>query len=227
MVKVWRGRPPAELQANKQAWTDRWKRIRAGQEKGDWAPRAAAQLLKDSLRPLTHGKCVYCESLLEVDAYLEIEHYVPKTLDEDQVFEWHNLFPACHMCNVKKGAKAPVSLIKPDVEDPEPYFEIDWGTGELEPHPSLGAEERRKAEKTIELCGLQRGALCEKRYKLLLRLGRLLIRIAQAGSLDNLARQDLDDLLDPQTEHKLVVRLRLKQAGADDLVEEDRRRFRA
>jgi len=75
MVKVWRGHPPAELQANKQAWTDRWKRIRAGQETGEWAPRAAVQLLKDSLRPLTHGKCVYCESLLEVDAYLEIEHY--------------------------------------------------------------------------------------------------------------------------------------------------------
>ena len=46
---------------------------------------------------------MYCESALEVTSYLEIEHYVAKTVTPELAFEWTNLLPACRLCNNAKG----------------------------------------------------------------------------------------------------------------------------
>jgi uncharacterized protein (TIGR02646 family) len=52
---------------------------------------------------MAHGKCVYCESALEVTSYLEIDHYVAKTASRYMAFEWTNLLPGCRLCNDAKG----------------------------------------------------------------------------------------------------------------------------
>src|SRR5579862_5891024 len=120
MIRLRRGPPPQPLVRHGAKWAARWLAIHRGEKTGDWATPKAKRLLGDELQRLTHGKCAFCESLLGVTSYLEVEHYTPKTVDPAHVFAWDNLFPVCRYCN---GAKGDIDhngmLLKPDVEDPQ------------------------------------------------------------------------------------------------------------
>src|SRR5438046_476712 len=151
MVRLQRGAPPLPLQARAPTWTRRWEEIHAGNHAGDWATQGAKRLLSDELRKLAFGKCAFCEGLLEVTSYLEIEHYVAKTVRPDQAFEWTNLFPVCRLCNNSKGDIDHAGmLIKPDVDDPERMLWLHPDTGWLEPKPLLEIAVRQRVEQTIE-----------------------------------------------------------------------------
>ena len=148
----------------------------------DWATAHAKKVLRAALRGLAYGKCAFCESVLEVTAYLEIEHYVAKTVTPALAFEWSNLLPACRLCNNAKGEQDHQGmLLKPDAEDPEPYFWIHPDTGKLEPHPKLDEAQSRRANETIRLCDLQRPAFCTKRVEMLMRVLRWLSSAKPAG----------------------------------------------
>ena len=215
--------PPAELVRNQVRWTRRWQEIRAGRKKGEWATETAKKVLRPALERLAHGKCVYCESLLGVTAPLEIEHHVAKTLKPSLAFEWSNLFPACAKCNrAKAGVDHDRALLKPDAEDPEPYFWFHAGTGELQPHPQLDEAGRQRALRTIEVCDLRRGPLCTKRLDTWQRVGDWL---RQAGA--QAADAEQERLLNPRREYKLVVRQAFERSGRSALAVEDRRRFEA
>jgi uncharacterized protein (TIGR02646 family) len=158
---------------------------------------------------------VYCESALEVTAYLEIDHYVAKTVAPGLAFEWTNLLPACRLCNNAKGDQDHKgSLLKADEDDPEPYFWIHPDTGKLEPHPKLDAAQSYRATETMRLCDLQRPALCTKRVQMLMRVLRA------AGS-------QWQELCDPRTEYKFVLRHALELRGQHVLAEYDRQKFRS
>jgi uncharacterized protein (TIGR02646 family) len=123
-------------------------------------------MLRRELRTLAHGKCVYCESRLERDTHIEIEHHTPKTANPELAFEWRNLFPACRLCNGKKSEEDHGGLLlKSDEEDPEPYFWVD-PEGKLQPHPSLDFDDagRQRAEATISICDLQPGRPVREPY---------------------------------------------------------------
>jgi uncharacterized protein (TIGR02646 family) len=178
------------------------------------------------LEALAHGKCAFCESVLGVTTDLEIEHYVAKTIDPELTFEWTNLLPACHKCNSSKGnADHGGLLLKPDAEDPEPFFWLH-PEGRLEPHPRLDEAGRRRAEETIRLLNLQRGALCSKRVEMhdlvicwLERAGRHRERLPRR------LRKEWENLLSPRAEYKYVIRSTLELAGHPELAEEDRRKW--
>jgi uncharacterized protein (TIGR02646 family) len=212
-----RGSAPAELVRFRDRWTQRFLNIQPG---GDWATRKAKRILRSALTPLAHGKCIYCESTLQVTSELAIEHYAAKTVATDLVFEWTNLLPACRKCN---GAKAECdhggALLKPDVEDPEPFFWVHPDTGKLEPHPSLDAAATERARRSIEICDLQRPALCTKRVLMIERVGRWLRRPP-----DEL-EEEWRELSHPGTEYKLVLRHVLRLRGLPTLVQADRDRF--
>ena len=206
---------PSELIKHGARWTARYQSIASGSSTGDWAPQSAKKVLRAALRELAHGKCVFCESALEVTAYLEIEHYVAKTVTPSLAFEWTNLLPACRLCNNAKGEQDHQgALLKPDAEDPEPYFWIHPDTGKLEPHPRLDEAHAHRAKETIRICDLQRPALCTKRVEMLMRVLRA------TGSL-------WKELCDPRTEYKLVLRHALEIRGQHALAEYDRERFRS
>src|SRR5689334_20305147 len=129
--------PPSELLANGQRWTTRFQGILAGSQAGLWATRPAKRALGRVLSSMTHGKCVYCEGTLGAQADLEVDHYIAKTIEPQRAFEWTNLFPSCRMCNRPKLDHDHTGiLLKPDTEDPEPFFWIHPDTGKLEPHPA-------------------------------------------------------------------------------------------
>jgi hypothetical protein len=161
--------------------------------------------------------------------YLEIDHYVPKTADLALAFEWLNLFPACQVCNTSKGGRDHGNLlIKPDRDEPEEYFWIDPDSGELQPRSNLNAFQRRQAEVTVQLCGLQRGRLCERRVELLGRVRRWLRQISACeGDLSPVLQEEWQSLAQPTAEFKLVLRHELRRLGAPELADEDKRRFEA
>lgn len=119
MVRLLRGLMPPALAAKAAVWTQRWIQIHAGQRDGDWATKAAKDILRDELHKLACGKCAFCESVLGLTSYKEIEHYWPKTLRPNAAFDWTNLLPVCRVCNgEKQDTDHRGSLIKPDDEDP-------------------------------------------------------------------------------------------------------------
>jgi len=216
--------PPATLVHRGPKWTDRWKRICRGERSGEWATSAAKKALREALSRLTYGKCAFCESTLGVTTGLEIEHYVSKTIEPDRAFEWTNLLPACHECNVAKGARDHQSLLlKPDSEDPASYFWLNVASGDLEPHPRLDEGKKRRAEETIRLLNLRRGPLCVKRFNTMQDALTWLAQV-QAGLTPPLRRK-WNDFADPHTEYKFVIRWVLEMNGAAALAAEDRRRY--
>ncbi len=163
---------------------------------------------------------MFCESALELTSYLEIEHYEAKTVSPALAFEWTNLLPACRLCNNAKGEEDHNgTLLKPDAEDPEPYFWIHPDTGRLEPHPSLNPAQTHRAKETIRLCDLQRSMLCTKRVQMLTRVLRWL-------SSSELTGQEWEELSSPSQEYKLVLRYALELRGQHALAQYDRDNFR-
>ena len=220
-----RSAAPVQLVAHAARWTRRFEAILNGAQRGDWATRGSKKLISLALRELAHGKCVYCESALEVTVDLEVDHYVPKTVDPQLAFEWTNLLPSCRLCNrPKRDHNHANELLKPDDEDPEPFFWVHPDTGRLEPHPNLDASGRHRAEETIRLCDLQRGALCTRRIEMLGRVSRWLELVAAHGLTAEL-REEWESMTDPRSEYKFVLRHALILKNQPVLADEDRRKF--
>ena len=56
--------------------------------------------IKENLLKMSHDKCVFCEcNIAEESKYMEVEHYVAKSIDPSKVVDWANLLPACKRCN--------------------------------------------------------------------------------------------------------------------------------
>jgi hypothetical protein len=101
--------------------------------------------LKDWLREnVFHGKCAYCETLIEAGFYGDAEHYRPKgeVRVADQViqvngrphpgyywlaYHWKNLIPSCQACNSGrgKGSQFPIALGKTHVSSHDPVDHRD------------------------------------------------------------------------------------------------------
>ncbi len=227
MVRT-RRRPaaPAVLVRNKRGWTAKLKMLAAFGIGGDWATPGAKTALKKPLLALTWGKCALCEGRLGAQAYPQIEHYVSRKVDPDRAFEWKNLLPVCQICNTSKGhADHQGRLLKPDAEDPEPFF---WITpeGDLTPHPKLNAAGVIRATETIRLCNLNRGELRENRQTVANDVRRWLERTAGlVDGLDRHTQEEWHKLSDPRQSHKIVVRHVLTQKNSPELAAEDGRRF--
>jgi uncharacterized protein (TIGR02646 family) len=219
------GEPPAFTQ-RKPEWTARFQEIHAGSRTGDWATRNAKQLLRQHLYSLAYGECVYCESALDVTAELQIEHYHSKNCYPERAFEWTNLLPACTKCNVAKAEHDHEgSLLKPDLEHPEPFFWLHPDTGELQPHPTLDDADKQRALATIRLCNLQRPALCTQRADMLQRVSRWLSRLSLETAPSSMLRDEWNEFTDPRGQYKFVLRHKLRQAGLHLLAELDRQNF--
>jgi uncharacterized protein (TIGR02646 family) len=218
--------PPASLVKNREKWEARLQRVLAGSCTGDWATRACKSDLDAELRKLTHGKCVYCESMLGVTTHREIEHHVAKTVNPLKAFEWTNLLPACRLCNLKKlDQDHGGDLLKPDDEDPEPYFWLHPDTGKLEPHPGLSASEQRRAQRTIDLCDLQRGPLNAQRQEMKENADLLLQLLAEGKRSLQTMQKAWKALSDPKRQYKFVLRHVLTTKGQPALAAEDRHVF--
>lgn len=85
--------------------------------------------IQDAIEDITNGHCVFCGSSIGTVSYINIEHFLPKSVYPHLTFEWENLFPACQACNGKKLALDPNNpatlLIHPRNDAPESLLEYN------------------------------------------------------------------------------------------------------
>ncbi len=123
--------------------------------------------IKRILFKCSHNKCAFCETI-PYGSYLEVEHYAPKNLYPELILDWENLLPSCRKCNNYKHDHDSISepIINPCKVDPEPYFDYEF----LYIKPASNSPDQLLAQRTIQVCNLNRRQLNEARVKLLLDL---------------------------------------------------------
>ncbi|KWR73193.1 hypothetical protein RN04_04915 [Arthrobacter sp. W1] len=117
-------------------------------------------------------RCAYCESFIHHDGH--IEHFRRKNPNHfpELTFSWENLFLACgattHCGHFKDAPRSeiydPNDLVKPDVEDPRPFFFFSV-QGSIHARDGLSASDRHKAVETIRVFNLDDPNLVAKRRK--------------------------------------------------------------
>jgi uncharacterized protein (TIGR02646 family) len=71
------------------------------------------------------GKCCYSDIKLgEESKYMEIDHFLPKSIYPDLVVEWDNLNPSCKTCNIAKRDydANEAYILNPFRDDPKEYL---------------------------------------------------------------------------------------------------------
>ena len=172
------------------------------------ANQDALKDVRDTLDNMFHGKCCYCEKILAKD----IEHFYPKTLYPQKMFEWENLLRACKDCNFEKLDEDPEdpkdpngqrSLLDPTVDRPEDYLSWDLLTGM--PVPKSQAPNHR-GERTVQVCDLRNQKFNEERRKKATRVNNRLIDAVKDTQPDPKTVEELEDELAPGSPYLGVVR---------------------
>jgi hypothetical protein len=97
MIKLNLPEKPEEL-------TDEVEQQLIAEYKADKKPVWRKKYIIDLLLKMSNNKCAFSEQELNSQsAYMEVEHFKPKSLYEDNVVRWGNLLPVCKKCNVTKG----------------------------------------------------------------------------------------------------------------------------
>ena len=80
--------------------------------------------VKTALDTWSHGKCAYCETLINAGRSEQVEHFKPKSLFPSFAYEWNNYFLGCNGCNGAKLDKWPASgnYVRPDQGKPQALF---------------------------------------------------------------------------------------------------------
>lgn len=162
--------------------------------------------VKEALVSAQFGKCFLCESKVAHVAFGDVEHFRPKAgyrqKESDDLgkpgyywlaYEWSNLFFACQLCNQKfkrnlfplgNPKRRAVShnndvalekpqFIDPAVEDPAQFISF-------RKEMAFPVRNRRRAQATIKLLGLNRPELSEMRFDSYQRL-KVLFAISRLG----------------------------------------------
>ena len=116
---------------------------------------------RTALDDWSHGKCAYCETLINARRSQQVEHFKPKSLFPSLAYDWNNYFLACNGCNGAKLNKWPKSgsYVRPDQGKPEALFNFD-ANGRM-----TARQADSDAELTVTDFGLDRSGLRRARQK--------------------------------------------------------------
>jgi len=159
-----------------------WKNFRDADGKQDQKQQpSVVTVLRDEM---FHGKCAYCE---KIEAK-EIEHYISKSFNTTQTFQWDNLLWSCDTCNKKKPdvpfiIEGQTQLLNPYLDDPICYFATNLKTGWLDVKAGLSPANAHRASYTIELLNLNlRDALLNERAKNISQFFHLLAELFETNA---------------------------------------------
>lgn len=175
MIKLEKGEKPNILTEKQSTWQEALEA--AVQEAGSYKniDRSKRERLikyykheeiKERLFASSAHKCAYCECKPESGGgNIEVEHFQPKSIYYQLVFDWDNLLPSCSKCNRHKSAHDVNidPIINPYEIDPKAYFF----------YKSLkikAADNNLIGNTTIDILGLNSPRLIRARSELLVKL---------------------------------------------------------
>ncbi len=163
MRKFTRGNPPDFLTVK---WEE-WGKIYTDNRKNNpgftfqWPTHHGHKinsLLEPLIAELTDDHCSFCDNFPIRSKENSIDHFKPKSRPSfyNLVCHWDNLYYCCQNCQQYKREQYNQYLLRPDAEDfsYDKYFIYSFKSHELFPSPALSANERRKAQTTIDIFGL-------------------------------------------------------------------------
>jgi uncharacterized protein (TIGR02646 family) len=112
--------------------------------------------------------CCYCESIINIVSYEQIEHRIPKRKTQnkypEKTYDWNNLHLACSKCNGNKGNKYDENETILDAVDDDIKQHLNYKV-----NPSLGVLRKtlsQRGKTTVEHADLDREPLCKARFKI-------------------------------------------------------------
>lgn len=184
---------PAEFVENSEKWNAQWKELRERNSSAQFQwykveGRPARLWALPSLRGMNLGHCSFCDAFPVSDRQIEsVEHFKPKSRPEfyGEAYTWGNLYYACNHCQAFKNEQWDDRLLRPD--DPSyaflRYFEFDYTTGAIRPSVCASEEDKKRAEVTIRMYGLDEQT--KRRYRI--REARI---FCKEGDVDDFAYRD-------------------------------------
>lgn len=99
--------------------------------------------------------CSYCER--QIETHLAVEHVQPKSRKQALINDWVNFLLGCVHCNSSKGKKSVIldSFVWPDRDNTMRAF-VYSRDGIVRVYSRLRVQNRRRAEATLRLCGLDK-----------------------------------------------------------------------
>ncbi|MFS0783238.1 HNH endonuclease [Bacillus sp. 1P06AnD] len=116
-------RPPKPSQLTDETIIELTERFKADKKKSVWK----VPYITEALYEMSNNKCAYCECYIGVEGkYMQVEHYHPKSLYEDEVVNWDNLLPSCNRCNIAKSNHDTklYPLVNPSIDTPNLHLEF-------------------------------------------------------------------------------------------------------
>ncbi len=196
--------------------------------------RYAHREIRRRLEEMFGAKCAYCESRVKAVSYQHVEHFRPQSVYPLLAYEWTNLLLACERCNSaykrqqfpltdgsqpEEDPTAPCSrsddddraLVDPCRDDPAAFFDF---------RGAILVCLNPRAEKTRDVCGLNREDLKDERVRKLLAVDIAVKAFQLAdrdGSIEDKEgfRQYLKEQLLPSESYVAMTRARLDALGID------------
>ncbi len=192
-----RANPPLDWNANEEKWNRQWVDLVASNPKAGFAwymhnGSTAREIALPVLKAQTRDHCSFCDGFPVGSVSNDtIEHFRPKCADRfpEHAYSWTNLYYCCDQCQSKKREQWDDDLLAPDAEGYtfERYFEFDFTTGEMRPSSSADQDDKRRAQITLKLYGLDSG---ERRRCRLYMMRLWTNTIPERRNLDEFAYRD-------------------------------------
>jgi uncharacterized protein (TIGR02646 family) len=152
----------------------------------------------------TRQRCMYC-----LDSHgSDIEHFWPKALYPERMYQWPNLLLCCTHCGRLKGDKFPLAanspmLVDPTLENPWDSLDFDPVTGNICARFDLQLNAWcAKGEKTVEILQLdKREALAAGYLQTFRRLSKVIQNAIDEGVVDAIT---LAEQLQSEDDHGLL-----------------------
>ena len=115
----------------------------------------------------SHGKCAYCETLIDARRSQQVEHFKPKSLFPSLAYDWSNYFLTCNGCNGAKLDKWPETgeYVRPDHGQLETLFVFD-GRGGMKALQAASDAQRTVDDFELDRSGLRRARQKDMRLQL-------------------------------------------------------------
>jgi uncharacterized protein (TIGR02646 family) len=156
--------PPAVWAENEARWNGQWVELLARNRAASFSwyrheGRTTHDIALPTLKAQTGEHCSFCDGFpIEGISLDTIEHFRPKCHGRfpERAYTWGNLYYCCSCCQKEKREKWDENLIAPDAPGHtfNRYFEFDFTTGELRASTNADDADRRRAQTTIDMYGL-------------------------------------------------------------------------